>query len=194
MSMETAAKDVAELQQAGVERAVHKVQSGAAPAVVCFRCGGNHVAADCRFVDAVCHNCHKRGRLARKCRSARQPRRDRGNAQGATHMLEGDVNEEEYTNRLCNLEDGERVEPYRERMLVNGHAIDFEIDTGAGLTIINEKTYRKMGGGPLHRTNIKLYTYTRDRVGVLGKMIAQVGYKGQTKQLAALVVKGEGPN
>ncbi|KAJ8385583.1 hypothetical protein AAFF_G00184450 [Aldrovandia affinis] len=75
--METAAKDVAELQQAGVERAVHKVQSGAAPAVVCFRCGGNHVAADCRFVDAVCHNCHKRGHLARKCRSARQPRRDR---------------------------------------------------------------------------------------------------------------------
>ncbi|KAJ8404479.1 hypothetical protein AAFF_G00337460 [Aldrovandia affinis] len=32
--------------------------------------------ADCRFVDAVCHNCHKRGHLARKCRSARQPRRD----------------------------------------------------------------------------------------------------------------------
>jgi len=109
-------------------------------------------------------------------------------------MLEDDVYEEEYTHVLYNLNERERVEPYRERMSVNGHDIDFEIDTGAGLTIINEKTYREMGGGPLHQTRIQLYTYTRDKVGVLGEMSTQVSYKGQTKQLAILVVKGEGPN
>ncbi len=43
-------------------------------------------------------------------------------------------------------------------------------------------------------TKIRLYTYTRDRVSVLGKMCVQVTYKGEIKQLTLLVVKGEGPN
>ena len=51
-----------------------------------------------------------------------------------------------------------------------------------------------MGGGILQPTRIKLYTYTRDRVGVLGKMFVQVSYKGQTKKLPVLVVKEGGPN
>ncbi len=51
-----------------------------------------------------------------------------------------------------------------------------------------------MGVVTLHRTRIKLYTYTRDRVGLLGKMYAQVSYKEQTKRLALLVVKEEGSN
>ena len=59
-SMETAAKDVAELQQSVAEgSSVHKVQPGASerqpPAAGgCFRCGGNHSPADCQFIDAVC--------------------------------------------------------------------------------------------------------------------------------------------
>lgn len=40
--------------------------------------------------------------------------------------------------------------------------------TGAGLTILNENTYRNISGGILQPTKIKLYTYTRDRVDVLG--------------------------
>lgn len=201
ITMETAAKDIAELQHTGVEGPIHKVQlqpvapKRRPPSAGCYRCGGNHGPADCRFIDAVCHNCQRRGHLARKCRSprqVRQPRKNLGNGLGATHILE--YEEEDYTHNLYNLDDGERVEPYREQVSVNGHDIDSEVDTGAGMTIINEETYTKMGGGPLHQTKIKLYTYTRDRVGVLGKMHAQVTYKGQTKKLALLVVKGEGLN
>lgn len=51
-AMETAVKDVAELQQSGMDELVHKVQ----PAVTdrqtqsmagCFRCGANHAPAEC---------------------------------------------------------------------------------------------------------------------------------------------------
>lgn len=115
-AMETAAKDVVALQLKG-EGAIHKLQPVASdqkPYVTCFRCGGTHAPADCRFVEAVCHNCHKRGHLARKCRSARQPRQNKGNTRGAAHMLE--ENEEESTHMLYNFRQNDRVEPYREQL------------------------------------------------------------------------------
>lgn len=52
-----------------------------------------------------------------------------------------------------NLRENHKVEPYRKQLSVNGHDIMFEIDTGAGLTIMNEKTYRQMGHGkPKNKT------------------------------------------
>ncbi|XP_062401725.1 LOW QUALITY PROTEIN: uncharacterized protein K02A2.6-like [Sardina pilchardus] len=197
-AMETAMKDVAQLQQktVGQEEAVHQVQppvSDQKMHVMCFRCGGTHAAADCRFAEAVCHNCRKKGHLARKCRSARQPKQNRFSTRGAAHMLENEDEQPEYTHMLHNLREN-KVEPYREQLSVNGHDVTFEIDTGAGLTIVNERTYRQIGCGRLHPAKIKLYTYTKEKVDVLGKMHANVIYKGQTKQLPLLVVRGEGPN
>ncbi|VDI36590.1 Hypothetical predicted protein [Mytilus galloprovincialis] len=32
-------------------------------------CGGNHLAAECRFKDAKCHSCKKKGHIAKKCRN-----------------------------------------------------------------------------------------------------------------------------
>lgn len=57
-AMETAVKDVAELQQSGMEELVNKVQPEATdrqtPSMAgCFRFGANHAPAECRFIDAI---------------------------------------------------------------------------------------------------------------------------------------------
>ncbi len=75
---------------------------------------------------------------------------------------------------LYNLENECRAPPYREQRSVNGHDIEFEIDSGAGMGVQNESTRKKMARGALHHTRIILHTYTRDGVGLLGKMYAQV--------------------
>ena len=36
---------------------------------VCYRCGGNHKAPDCKHKDAICNKCSKKGHLAKVCRS-----------------------------------------------------------------------------------------------------------------------------
>ena len=63
----------------------------------CYQCGGKHAPRDCRFKDAVCHSCKKRGHLARVCRS----KRTQGTAAGRygnggkqpqqTHALESET-------------------------------------------------------------------------------------------------------
>ena len=35
----------------------------------CIRWGGNHPSDECKFVDAMCFSCKKKGHIARKCRS-----------------------------------------------------------------------------------------------------------------------------
>ena len=35
----------------------------------CGRCGGKHDPQQCKFRDAECFLCHKKGHIARKCRS-----------------------------------------------------------------------------------------------------------------------------
>ncbi|CAI5783449.1 Hypothetical predicted protein [Podarcis lilfordi] len=37
----------------------------------CAGCGGNHSRAKCRFRDAICRTCFRRGHIAKVCRSAR---------------------------------------------------------------------------------------------------------------------------
>ena len=36
---------------------------------VWYRCGGNHKAPNCRFKDATCNSCGKKGHLPKMCRS-----------------------------------------------------------------------------------------------------------------------------
>ena len=38
---------------------------------VCYRCGDSHLATNCRFSDAICHFCKKRGHIAKVCRTKR---------------------------------------------------------------------------------------------------------------------------
>ncbi|KAM7311675.1 uncharacterized protein ISCGN_008582 [Ixodes scapularis] len=46
----------------------------------CFRCGGNHLAHQCRHVGSISFNCEQRGHLAQLCRSntSQTEKQDRG--------------------------------------------------------------------------------------------------------------------
>ena len=80
-------------------------------------------------------------------------------------------------------------------MLVNQKQLQMEIDTGAALSLISEKTFKTVGcQQELKPSNIKLHTYTKESIDVLGFMEATVCYKGQNKTLNLYVVGGEEPS
>ncbi len=69
-SAESNAKALRTSQPAEVHATKMSDRSGASfQDTPCYRCGGRHRAADCRFRDAICNHCSKKGHIARACRS-----------------------------------------------------------------------------------------------------------------------------
>ena len=70
-----------------------------------------------------------------------------------------------------------------------------ELDTGAGVTIIDEGTYKLMKKRPkLTVCSVKLRSYTGELIPVLGEFVTDVTYHGSThSQMPVIVVKGSSP-
>ena len=67
--MEAAEASTQQFSKGGAA-AVHKVDQKGDP---CYRCGrSNHTSDECRFKDATCHACEKKGHLASVCQSRKQ--------------------------------------------------------------------------------------------------------------------------
>ena len=77
LAMELASKHVVDIQSTDATPSkVNQVNSAArnkgknpASTTECYRCGEKHKAFTCRFKDAQCFKCGKRGHLAKSCRS-----------------------------------------------------------------------------------------------------------------------------
>ena len=76
---------------------------------------------------------------------------------------------------------------------VNGITLNMEVDTGASVSIISENTYKKcFQNCKLAKTNVKLKTYTGEKIEVLGQIQVTVKYQDQVCELPLIVVKGNG--
>ena len=88
-----------------------------------------------------------------------------------------------------------RSKPLLVTLQLNQQTLSMELDTGASLSIINDKTYKSLWSTQqplLEDTNIRLHTYTKETIRVLGQIIVVVTYKEQVRMLPLLVVAGEG--
>ena len=77
---------------------------------------------------------------------------------------------------------------------VDGQSLTMEVDTGAAVSIISEQQLRKiLPDAKIEATNVKLKTYTAERIPMLGVTRVMVKYEGQSKRLTLYVTKGDGP-
>lgn len=81
-------------------------------------------------------------------------------------------------------------------MTLNGEPVTFEVDTGCGLITLNMNTFKEKVkyAPPLKKIRLKLRTYSKQKIKVMGKTYVKVNYKQQEKMLPIIVVKGTGPN
>ena len=163
---------------------------------VCHRCGGNnHKPQDCCFKYTKCHSCKKKGHVARVCHTAaqqrapgqaknpgQQPQRSRTTHHMAT---EEDVSDTCDSYELFTLQVGSQSKPLLVTVKANNSDLEMEIDTGASLSLISKVTYNSLWAAdfkpPLKATNVKLHTYTKESLQVLGLIEIEVVYKEQKK-------------
>ena len=80
-------------------------------------------------------------------------------------------------------------------MEVCGKQVNFELDTGATVTIMSEDAFKSLFPHlHLKLTNLELKMYTGQSMDILGEASVQVGYRQQQPQdLTLVVVEGSGP-
>ena len=84
--------------------------------------------------------------------------------------------------------------PLKITLLVEGQELSMDIDTGAGVSLVSEDTINSsvMKKLPLQSTDVRLRTYTRETVPVLGKLMISVVKDEASITLPLLLVKGGG--
>ncbi|XP_046974304.1 uncharacterized protein K02A2.6-like [Vanessa cardui] len=87
-------------------------------------------------------------------------------------------------------------QPITADVMIEGVKVTMEIDSGASRTIISEDTYNKLWSIPpsLNATNIKLVTWTRETLKVLGEVNVHVKLGAKEARCDLIVVSGKGPS
>eukprot|EP00731_Ephydatia_muelleri_P017067 Em0010g165a len=72
--------------------------------------------------------------------------------------------------------------------------VEFDIDTGSAVTLVSERTWKKLNlDVKLRNSRVLLRTYTGDPISVVGEAKVAVSYNQQLSTLVLYVVKGTGP-
>ena len=196
-SMEAAERDAKALKE---PTAVIQQVSNPSKQSQCFHCGGkHHEAKNCRFREAVCHSCGKRGHIVRVCPAKKvASKRAHPRKLAPTRWISSDTAEESAssTEDLQVFNIGRRsAAPITVTVSVDDQQLLMEVDTGAAVSIIAEKTLKSLlPRATLKPTDVSLTTYTHERMTVLGELLVVVKYNQQVETLPLIVVAGEGPS
>ena len=220
VAMETAAKDSIELRNRG-QREVNKLSrrpeqrkdayvrpsnnrnDNEVPGDFCFRCGKRHNPETCYFKNEECHNCHRRGHIARKCLQRRKAPTF-GQRPWKTNKVHTVDQESEGDSDLADsvianigvtekdvhtVDDAIWVHPN-----VAGKTLKMELDTGSAVSIVSLADYLKLYKHlDLQPTEVLLRSYTGERIKPKGKLRVPVKYKNQRSTLDLYVVSTRGP-
>lgn len=150
----------------------------------CAGCGEAHMRSQCRFRNAECNKCGKKGHISRVCRSCAQ------------------------TNQVCDSEDPtEEIDmvrqlnklefigsiPYTDQRIldvkIDGATVEMEFDTGSPCAIMCKDVFGKINPNfELQATDRKFASYTGHPINCIGRTQVTVTMGATTKQLYLYVV------
>ena len=112
-----------------------------------------------------------------------------------THLVNSTHDKAEYC--LYNVKNKHTShQPIKVGVHMEGKSVDMLVDTGAGVSIINEATYRELRSPlpKLQASDINLTSYTGQSIPVLGQIEVVTEYKQQSAYVPIVVVSGERQN
>ena len=153
----------------------------------CYRCGGKHNPARCRYKEENCHFCGKKGHIARVCRrrqqQQQQPRSSGSKLHDARYVSVKSETSSSAETRPPAAKPTESptviddpvystfqlstqgTDPLLVTLVVDKAELEMEIDTGASVSVIGESTYHSVWHKDqrpvLQKSTAQLRTYTQ---------------------------------
>ena len=165
----------------------------------CYRCAStDHLADKCKHKNTECNYCHKTGHLERACLSRKRAQNDQKyvpKQRSNTNTVFVDTTElSSVSDVLYHIFSVTGAAPLRTQVTVNGVPVLFQIDTGAGVSLINVNDYNdKFHNCELSESSVKLRAYTGNAISVVGQCNVTAELDGQSVHLLLVVVEGNGP-
>lgn len=161
--------------------------------LTCNGCGEQHTRDKCRFREAVCHNCQKKGHIAKVCKSGKQIHcitktsdQIAIDAQPATQ-----IDSVQRLDKICEING---LDSSLKRMLsvrIDGRNLQMELDTGAPCGIVNKQTCDLIKPNcKLLKTDRRFASYTGHHVNCIGRIPVEVTVGSTSRNLNLYVVEG----
>lgn len=162
--------------------------------IQCYRCKEDtHSSKECPFINSSCFKCGKKGHIQHACRSKRSTKGIQAKSATRPFRNLSAADNEGTTTQLNNL--GSTVPPISFELVIEGHKINMELDTGAAVSVISEENYlRLFPNASLKCSNVVLRTYTGEVLKPLGIVDVNVEYKNQCCKLPLHVIRDQGPS
>lgn len=152
----------------------------------CNGCGGQHLRSQCRFRDARCNVCNKKGHIARVCQSEKSKFHSSADQVQSRETPASEVDLVQSLNQVSSV--GKKMIDVG----IDGRHLQMELDTGAPCGIVGESTLRKIKPKfSLLPTDRQFSSYTGHRINCLGRLPVQVSVGSTTRKLNLYVVSGE---
>lgn len=202
--LESAEKSSKKLQGDGhssVDRIAHPADYRSCSKKLCYRCGeDSHTPDSCRFRESECRKCHKKGHIARVCRSSQSSSSKSGGSHKSKHgsgkvhwtaqKVEEDTKLEEHTKPEEDTKLEESVEhftlfqvhddsrrPIKVKLKLHQQVIEMEVDTGAAVSLMSVTQYNQSFPDlPLQNSKLILTTYTGEQLKLKGERKFKVKY------------------
>lgn len=176
----------------------------------CSRCLSNdHKQDSCRHRSTVCNFCNGIGHLEKACfrkhpkagprhtkvREFKTKSSNFKQAKEDSHnqvKVDSDSRSDDSLN-MYNVQ-SVNVSPFKTELKVSDHSVEFEIDTGAVVSIINRETWKNCGSFPLNKSGKKLHTYTGDPIPVLGSAFVIIANELNSAKIELFVADTDGAN
>ncbi|CAB3228715.1 unnamed protein product [Arctia plantaginis] len=169
-----------------------------APPKPCYRCGGDHSASKCTWINASCNYCHRIGHIKKMCLKLKNSQKvNLVDVEESEQDVVQFVSESEikYVVNNCLITNTAKDNDSSKFLVsVNFGKVNLymELDTGSAVSVISKQDYtKKFPELTLIKTNVKLCTYSNHYLHVLGliKVTASVGTE-KCENLNLYVVEG----
>lgn len=184
--------------------------------VKCLHCGGtNHHMSMCLHQQSTCYTCQQKGHIAPVCpkrpvynkthyiaaskgKPTGQRRRTNSDDELSSdleHNLGFDLGSDSEVSQLNQVTQVKNENSqYNCIVAVNGRELEFQIDTGAGISAISAVTYaNELAHVQLHPSSAKIFGYTGERLHIVGEIKVQIKVNSMVTDGTIYVVHEGGP-